>query len=94
MPRTPRTLLVVPPFGSAADLLVALGNAGVGVTHLEPSGHDPRALVVAVDRDPDLAVRILEGIGCDVVTESASLMGSSTRGARLRPAAAELGAGY
>lgn len=63
-----RTIMVGPPRRSdgVALMLVALGDAGIGVSQVAPDADETGHYFLTVDRDPQLAVRILEGIGCDV----------------------------
>ena len=57
---------VAPPLRSdgVAMMLVALGDAGIGVSHIEPRVDSSGLYRLTVDDIPDLAMRILEGIGC------------------------------
>jgi len=49
--------------GGVASMLVALGDARIEVSRIEPRGEMYR---MTVSDSPELAVRILEGIGCQV----------------------------
>jgi hypothetical protein len=47
-------------------MLVALGEARIEVSRIEPRGDDWGMYRLAVSDSAELAVRILEGIGCQV----------------------------
>ena len=61
-------LTVSPPHrhGGVASILVALGDARIEVSRIEPRGDDCGMYRLTVSDSPELAVRILEGIGCQV----------------------------
>jgi hypothetical protein len=52
--------------GGVASMLVALGDARIEVSRIEPRGGDCGMYRLTVSDSPELAVRILEGIGCQV----------------------------
>jgi hypothetical protein len=52
--------------GGVASILVALGDARIEVSRIEPQGDDCGMYRLIVSGSPELAVRILEGIGCQV----------------------------
>ena len=67
-------LMVAPPhvWEGVANMLVALGDARIGVTKVEVPIDETGRYVLTVSETPELAARILEGIGCQVDrTESA-----------------------
>ena len=49
-----------------ANMLVALGDAGIGVSRVELQRDDEGLFRLTVEESPELALRILEGIGCQV----------------------------
>jgi DNA-binding PadR family transcriptional regulator len=57
--------------GGVARMLVALEDAGLGVSRIEPRAGQTGMYRLTANGSPELAVRILEGIGCRV----GSLMG-------------------
>ena len=59
-------ILVAPPRrpDGVATMLVALGAAGIGVCRMEPRAGDSGVYLLTVSDSPELAVRILTGIGC------------------------------
>jgi hypothetical protein len=59
-------ILVAPPRrpDGVASMLVALGAAGIGVSKVEPRIDDSGIYLLTVSDSPELAVRILAGIGC------------------------------
>lgn len=68
-------ILVTPPQQEAgvANILVALGDAGIGVTQVEPRADDGGIYRLTVTTNPELAARILEGIGCVVSLPTGAL---------------------
>lgn len=54
--------------GGVASMLVALGNANVDVSHIEPPVDGSGIYRLTVGDDPHLAIAILEGIGWRVST--------------------------
>ena len=46
------------------SILIALGDAGIGVRHIHPRMDAGGMYQLSVAHSPDLAVRILDGIGC------------------------------
>ena len=52
--------------GGVASILVALGDARIEVSRIEPQGDDCGMYRLTVSGSPELAVRILEGIDCQV----------------------------
>lgn len=56
--------------GGVAGMLVALGDADVAVSRIEPRGAETGIYRLTVGRPSRLAVRILEGIGCQVSSPS------------------------
>ena len=61
-------LMVVMPhrYGGVASMLVALGDAGLGVSRIEPRIGEAGAYRLTVQGRAEIAVTILEGIGCTV----------------------------
>jgi len=61
-------LVVAPPHRSdgVADMLIALGDARIEVTKVEARLDESRRYLLTVTDTPELAARILEGIGCQV----------------------------
>lgn len=64
-------VVVAPPHRTdgVAMMLVALGDAGIGICHVEPRIDDSGVFRLTINDSPDLAVRILEGIGCRVLID-------------------------
>jgi hypothetical protein len=56
-------------------MLVALGNARIEVSRIEPRGDESRMYRLTVSDSPELAVRILEGIGYQVTRPPSDLIG-------------------
>ena len=52
--------------GGVASMPVALGDAKIEVSRIEPRGDESGMYRLTVSDSPELAVRILEGIGCQV----------------------------
>jgi hypothetical protein len=52
--------------GGVASMLVALGEARIEVSRIEPRGDDCGMYRLTVSDSPELGVRNLEGIGCQV----------------------------
>jgi hypothetical protein len=61
--------------GGVASMLVALGDARIEVSRIEPRGGDSGMYRLTVSDSPELAVRILEGIGCRVTRVPSDLSG-------------------
>jgi hypothetical protein len=61
-------LMVAPPHRSdgVADMLIALGDARIEVTAVEARIDARGRYLLTVTQTPELAARILEGIGCQV----------------------------
>jgi hypothetical protein len=61
-------ILVAPPRrpDGVASMLVALGAAGIAVSRVEARIDDSGIYLLTVSDSPELAVRILAGIGCGV----------------------------
>jgi hypothetical protein len=58
-----------------ATTLVALGDARIEVSRIEPRGDEGGMYRLTVSDSPELAVRILEGIGCQVTQASSDRIG-------------------
>jgi hypothetical protein len=54
--------------GGIARMLVALENAGLGVSQIEPRIGETGKYRLRAKGSPEVAVRILEGIGCRVTS--------------------------
>jgi DNA-binding PadR family transcriptional regulator len=52
--------------GGVAHMLVALEDAGLGVSRIEPRVGDAGMYRLTVQGSADIAVRVLEGLGCRV----------------------------
>jgi hypothetical protein len=52
--------------GGVARMLVALEDAGLGVSQIEPRIGETGMYRLRAKGNPEIAVRILEGIGCRV----------------------------
>jgi hypothetical protein len=52
--------------GGVASILVALGDARIEVSRIEPRDDESGMYRLTVSDSPELAVRILQGIGCQV----------------------------
>ena len=62
----PRIVVTPPPQGNGiADILVALGDARIAVTHAEPSPDGSDTYILMLDQ-MGTAVRVLTNIGCVV----------------------------
>jgi GNAT superfamily N-acetyltransferase len=61
-------IVVAPPHRNdgVAMMLLALGDAGIEICHIEPRVDDNGLYRLTVNDSSDLTVRILEGIGCQV----------------------------
>jgi hypothetical protein len=59
--------------GGVAWMLVALEDAGVGVSQIEPRIGEPGMYRLRARGSPEIAVRILEGIGCRVTPRRGEL---------------------
>jgi hypothetical protein len=68
-----RRMVVALPLGSeaVADMLIALGEAGIEVSQLGRSADDNGAFSLTVNGSPHLAGSILESIGCTVIRQQA-----------------------
>jgi hypothetical protein len=53
--------------GSVARMVVALEDAGIGVSRIEPRIGESGMYRLTAMGSPEVAVRILEGIGCRVI---------------------------
>jgi hypothetical protein len=67
-PRACHITIAVPPHGGVASIVVALGNARIDVTRIEPCGDGGSEMyrLTVLDRRR-LAVTILEEVGCRIV---------------------------
>jgi len=65
---TDSDLMVVMPHrhGGVAGMLVALEDAGLGVSRIEPRAGEAGMYRMTVHGSAEIAVTILEGIGCTV----------------------------
>jgi hypothetical protein len=54
--------------GGVARMLVALEDAGLGVSHIEPRIGETGTYRLRANGSPEIAVRILERIGCRVTS--------------------------
>ena len=59
-------ILASPPVrqDGVASMLIALGDAGIGVSQAEPEADDSGMYRLTVSDDPERALDILESIGC------------------------------
>lgn len=64
--------------GGVAPMLVALEEAGLGVTHIEPWAGEPGIYRLTFTDSPEHALRILESIGCRGAATSPLLRSGST----------------
>ena len=70
-------LTVVTPHrdGGVVSILVALGDARIEVSRIESRGDETGMYRLTVSDSPELAVRILEGIGCQVTRAPSDRIG-------------------
>jgi len=66
-----RRIVVALPLGSeaVADMLIALGEAGIEVSQLGRSADDDSVFSLTVTGSPHLAGSILESIGCTIIRQ-------------------------
>jgi len=58
-----------------ANILVALGDARIEVCRIEPRDDASGTYCLTVSASPELAVRILEGVGCEVTRAPSDRVG-------------------
>jgi hypothetical protein len=68
--------MVAPPhrWDGVANMLIALGDARIEVTKVEARIDEHGRYLLTVTETPELAARILEGIGCQVSRSGGNLM--------------------